>query len=126
MFSFTKSASLALSLVSVALSLPAPAAESFFGVDGTPLVGSHFGSPGNQTFDYVVVGGGTAGLAIASRLAEDESKSVAVIEAGSFYEIGNSNFSEIPAYAPAFSGKSSSDVSPLVDWAFQTTPQKVI
>ena len=33
-----------------------------------------FGDPGvNATFDYVVVGGGTAGLTVASRLAEDTS-----------------------------------------------------
>jgi len=69
-------------------------------------LGTSFGLPGNKTFDYVVVGGGTAGLAIATRLAEDASKQVAVIEAGSFYEIGNSNLSQIPVYGPAFSGKS--------------------
>lgn len=33
-------------------------------------------------FDYVIVGGGLAGLVVASRLAEDLSSSVAVIEAG--------------------------------------------
>jgi hypothetical protein len=26
------------------------------------LLGSSFGIPGNQTFDYVIVGGGTAGM----------------------------------------------------------------
>jgi len=37
----------------------------------------------NQTtFDYVILGGGTAGLVVASRLSEDPSISVAVIEAG--------------------------------------------
>ena len=51
------------------------------------LLGSSFGLPGNNTFDYIVIGGGTAGLVVATRLAEDPSKSVAVIEAGSFYEI---------------------------------------
>ncbi|ERF74163.1 hypothetical protein EPUS_09247 [Endocarpon pusillum Z07020] len=84
---------------------------------------SHFGLLGNKTFDYAVVGGGTAGLAIATRLAEDSSKLVAFIEAGRFYEIGNGNLSQIPVYAPAFSGKSPFDIAPLVDWAFLTTPQ---
>jgi len=35
-----------------------------------------------QVFDYVVVGGGSAGCAVAARLSEDPSISVALIEAG--------------------------------------------
>ena len=85
------------------------------------LLGSSFGVPGNATFDYIVVGGGTAGLAIATRLAERNT--VAVVEAGSFYEISNGNYSQIPAYDAEFTSKDRSDVNPLVDWAFMTTPQ---
>lgn len=107
------------------LALTAPVDPESVITNGHSLLGSHFGLPGNATFDYVVVGGGTAGLTIASRLAEDSSKSVAVIEAGSFYEIGNGNLSEIPVYGPAFSGKSLQDIAPLVDWGFATTPQTV-
>lgn len=33
-------------------------------------------------FDYVVVGGGTAGLTVASRLTEDPDTRVLVVEAG--------------------------------------------
>ena len=40
-------------------------------------------------YDYVIVGGGTGGLAIAARLAESTNTSVAVIEAGGFYQIDN-------------------------------------
>lgn len=66
---------------------------------GEPLVSSFFGVPGtNATFDYVIVGGGTAGLAIATRLAA-ANLSVAVIEAGGFYELDNSNLSVVPGYA---------------------------
>jgi NADPH-dependent 2,4-dienoyl-CoA reductase/sulfur reductase-like enzyme len=62
---------------------------------GLPPYGSFFGLPGlNATYDYVVVGGGTVGLTVASRLAENGSLSVAVIEAGTFSEISNGNNSE--------------------------------
>lgn len=55
------------------------------------LWSSAFGIPGlNATYDYVVVGGGTAGNTIATRLAE-AGWSVAVIEAGDFYENDNGN-----------------------------------
>jgi choline dehydrogenase-like flavoprotein len=58
----------------------------------SPLYGNSFGVPGvNATYDYVVVGGGTAGLTIAARLAEDSNFSVAVIEAGGFYQQENGN-----------------------------------
>lgn len=90
------------------------------------LLGTSFGLPTSQAFDYVVVGGGTGGLAIAARLAEDGTRTVAVVEAGSFYEIGNGNLSQIPVYGPAFSGKLASEATPLVDWGFMTQPQAVI
>ena len=42
-------------------------------------------SPGqfsSKSYDYVIIGGGTAGLTIAARLTEDPNVSVGVIEAG--------------------------------------------
>ncbi|KAH9875830.1 hypothetical protein IAQ61_003295 [Plenodomus lingam] len=87
------------------------------------LLGSSFGVPRNATYDYVVIGGGNSGLTVAARLAEDPAVSVAVVEAGSFYEIENGNLSQIPAYDTSWSGKDPNDVN-RVDWGFVTEPQK--
>lgn len=90
------------------------------------LLGTSFGYPGsNATFDYVIVGGGTAGLTVAARLAENPSLSVAVIEAGGFYEVDNGNRSVIPGLAVFYSGADPKDTQPLIDWGFVTTPQAV-
>ena len=88
------------------------------------LLGSSFGVPGNATYDYVVLGGGNAGLTVAARLAENPAISVAVVEAGSFYELENGNLSQIPAYDTQWTGKDAGDVN-RVDWGFITEPQKV-
>ena len=111
----------------------------------TKLAGSSFGLLGvDATFDYVVrnpmldssqpgglltwcqvIGGGTAVLTVATRLAEDPSASVAVIEGGSFYEIDNSNISQIPAFDTYFSVSPPSTSQPLIDWGIVTAPQDV-
>ncbi|THW30587.1 alcohol oxidase [Aureobasidium pullulans] len=97
----------------------------FLLTQAAPLVANNFGRPAqNATFDYVVVGGGTGGLAIAYRLAE-ANHSVAVIEAGGFYEVENGNTSVVPAYNQDYN-KITPDSqwnAPLVDWGFLTTPQ---
>ena len=90
------------------------------------LLGSHFavpGTPGN--FDYVIVGGGTAGLTLARRLAANSANTVAVIEAGSFAELDNGNHSQVPSYAQFGVGSSPRTINPLVDWMIYTTPQRV-
>ncbi|KAK4610621.1 Patulin synthase [Fulvia fulva] len=89
--------------------------------NGPRLTGSSFGIARNATFDYVVVGGGNAGLTIAARLAQNAS--VAVIEAGSFYELENGNLTDIPAFDNMWSGKDPKDTN-RIDWGFVTTPQK--
>lgn len=101
------------------------AASSHESIRARALLGSSFGVPGdNRTFDYVVVGGGTAGLTIATRLVEQKAGTVAVVEAGTFYEISNGNLSQVPAYDNAFTGKAANDWQPLIDWGYVTTPQK--
>ncbi|PYH93811.1 GMC oxidoreductase [Aspergillus ellipticus CBS 707.79] len=92
-----------------------------------PLLGTWIGTPGrNATFDYIVIGGGTAGLTVASRLAQSGNLTVAVVEAGGFYEIDNGDLSVIPGYSTYFAGPDPSDYQPLVDWGFKTEPQQTL
>ncbi|KAI4716890.1 GMC oxidoreductase [Aureobasidium sp. EXF-10727] len=90
------------------------------------LFSSSFGYPGvNASYDYVIVGGGTAGLTLATRLALNGSYSVAVVEAGSFYELDNGNYSQRPSgvIRSADASPDLSTVNGLIDWKFLTTPQ---
>lgn len=90
------------------------------------LLGSSFGVPDlptTPTFDYVIAGGGTGGLALARRLSQNNS--VAVVEAGSFYEFSNGNLSTVPATAFYFLGSDPQNVNPLEDWLQYITPQAV-
>ena len=88
------------------------------------LLGSHFGAPDVPLqFSYIIVGGGTAGLTIARRLAANASNSVAVIEAGGFYELDNANYSEVPAFASHYEPPHPVGKNPLGDWYQYVTPQ---
>lgn len=69
------------------------------------------------------MGGGTAGLTVATRLAENPNLPVAVIEAGGFYELDNGNVSQIPAYETQCSSPDPSSIQPTVDWRIVTAPQ---
>lgn len=91
------------------------------------LWSSSFAPPKNASFDYIVVGGGTAGNAIAARLAEDPTVSVAIIEAGGFYEIDNGNGSVVPAlcYSQYTGTVPEENLQPKIDWDYATVPQKV-
>lgn len=86
-------------------------------------ISSSFGVPGPASYDYVVIGGRTAGLTVATRLAQDGRYSVAVVEAGTFYELSNGNRSVIPGYDFYSVGRTPAGLNPLIDWNFTTTPQ---
>ncbi|TKA25745.1 hypothetical protein B0A50_05842 [Salinomyces thailandicus] len=77
-------------------------------------------------FGYVVVGGGTGGLALAYRLAEDGKNSVAVVEAGGFYEQESGNASVVPLYNINYGSTMPESVNqwPSVDWGFVTEPEE--
>ena len=81
----------------------------------------------NNEFDYVIIGGGNAGLTLAARLSEDLTTRVAVVEAGGFYEdsVGNGSQLSIPAEDILWAGKNVTDTNPNVDWGFTTVPQAV-
>jgi choline dehydrogenase len=66
-----------------------------------------------QTYDYIIVGAGSAGSVVASRLSEDPSARVLLIEAGGSHKHLNV---QIPA---AFAKQFKTDL----DWEFYTEPE---
>jgi choline dehydrogenase len=69
-----------------------------------------------QMYDLVVVGGGSAGCVIASRLTEDEHVRVLVLEAGDAHGPDAMN---VPALWPTLIGTT-------VDWGSRTLPQRAL
>ncbi len=67
-----------------------------------------------QGFDYVVVGGGTAGCALAARLSEDSRRTICLLEAGGS---GKSVFVNVPGTI-VMAQRSAS-----LNWRFQSVPQ---
>jgi choline dehydrogenase-like flavoprotein len=71
---------------------------------------------GVLAFDYVIVGGGSAGCVMAARLSEDPNVSVCLLEAGG-------NGKDIFVRAPALVATMVSGRPKINNWAFHTTPQ---
>ncbi|KAK3059257.1 hypothetical protein LTS18_011281, partial [Coniosporium uncinatum] len=69
----------------------------------------------SQTYDYVIVGGGTAGLCIAARLTENPDVKVAVLEAGA-NRMDDKQIST-PSLYPTLIGR------PKYDWVYESEPQ---
>lgn len=67
-------------------------------------------------YDYVVVGGGTAGLCIAARLTENPDVKVGVLEAGSNRIDDPQVYT--PSLYPSLIGRDK------YDWCFETVPQE--
>lgn len=70
-----------------------------------------------RTYDYLILGGGTAGLVIAARLSEDPSITVGVLESGG-----------LPPDIPAITvpGRFGEGIGTEIDWQYETTPQPAL
>ncbi|WFD31635.1 hypothetical protein MSPP1_002674 [Malassezia sp. CBS 17886] len=110
-----------LALVSLSLLIAAP--DFVAGEDGRlyqmarRAEFTHAKDLDGKTFDYVVIGGGQAGLTVASRLSEDPDLKVAVIEAGGTGVAQNDSIL-IPS-----GNLYNSAVGTAADWKWKTTPQ---
>lgn len=69
------------------------------------------------SFDYVIVGGGAAGLVLATRLTEEPEVQVLVLEAGE--DLTADPRVNVPAMWTQLCGSSA-------DWRFKTSPQKAL
>lgn len=71
-----------------------------------------------KSYDYVIVGGGTAGLVLANRLSANDDTTVAVIEAG------NSGYDDNDKFIIPDANLYDSSVNTQYDWQFRTSSQK--
>lgn len=69
----------------------------------------------SKNYDYVICGGGTAGLVVAARLTENPEVRVAVLEAGKYRR--DDPLIDTPAAFPQLAG------NPEYDWGLKSQPQ---
>lgn len=67
-----------------------------------------------DSYDYIIIGAGSAGSVVATRLSEDQTKTVLLLEAGG--EETTPIYSHIPAAAPYLARS-------IYDWVYKTEPQ---
>ncbi|BEI91608.1 uncharacterized protein CcaverHIS019_0404280 [Cutaneotrichosporon cavernicola] len=72
------------------------------------------GAAVGQTYDYVIAGGGLAGVVLAARLSEDTNKTVLLIEAG-LDQSNNDLVTRADKYQQGFNTP--------IDWAYETVTQ---
>ncbi|KAJ4865664.1 GMC oxidoreductase domain-containing protein [Trichoderma breve] len=72
----------------------------------------------SKSYDFVIIGGGTAGLVLASRLTENPQTNVLVLEAGA------SKLDDPKINIPALFTQLYED--PEYDWCFKSTPQQAL
>ncbi|KFY82533.1 hypothetical protein V500_10475 [Pseudogymnoascus sp. VKM F-4518 (FW-2643)] len=70
----------------------------------------------SSSFDYLIIGGGTAGLVLANRLTENPNVRVGVLEAGTL-RLGDPNVESIGGIAAMLHNTE-------YDWVFKTVPQQ--
>lgn len=80
-----------------------------------PVVRAAANPAAGEKYDYIIVGGGTAGCVLANRLTEDGSKKVLVLEAG---RNGGAWETQVPA------ALSKLFKHPTLDWNLFSTPQQ--
>lgn len=95
-----------LAITSTLSVLPNPATASNAGTDTD-----------TNRFDFVIIGGGTAGLAVASRLSEIPDITIAVIEAGKD-EGNNPNVTSVIEYG------GTAGQGTHIDWSYETVEQR--
>lgn len=72
--------------------------------------------PAGVTYDYIIVGGGTAGCVLANRLSENSGKRVLVLEAGS--KDFKNKYIQIPVIILNFSTKLHASADPDIFYNF--------